>query len=146
MQTFLPYSDFEKTARSLDYRRLGKQRVETMQILKALLGQGTLLKNGSVRYARHPASQMWKGFESGLAMYGIVICTEWTRRGYKDTVRDKINALIEPTTVYPTWLGDTNFHRAHQSNLIRKNSLVYAVQFPDVPNDLPYLWPKNEVP
>ena len=28
MQTFLPFADFEETARSLDTRRLGKQRVE----------------------------------------------------------------------------------------------------------------------
>ena len=28
MQTFLPYKDFGKTAKCLDYRRLGKQRVE----------------------------------------------------------------------------------------------------------------------
>ena len=37
MQTFLPYDDFEKTAQCLDRLRLGKQRVETLQILKALL-------------------------------------------------------------------------------------------------------------
>lgn len=36
MQTFLPFSDFKKSAESLDYRRLGKQRVECLQILAAL--------------------------------------------------------------------------------------------------------------
>jgi hypothetical protein len=36
MQTFMPYSDFEKTARCLDNKRLGKQRVEAWQILNTL--------------------------------------------------------------------------------------------------------------
>jgi hypothetical protein len=31
VQIFLPFADFEETARSLDTRRLGKQRVETLQ-------------------------------------------------------------------------------------------------------------------
>jgi hypothetical protein len=38
MQTFLPYSSFEESARILDYRRLGKQRVEAWQILRSLDG------------------------------------------------------------------------------------------------------------
>ena len=36
MQTFLPYADFERSAKSLDYKRLGKQRVEAMQLIKAI--------------------------------------------------------------------------------------------------------------
>ena len=36
MQTFLPYEDFTKTAQCLDYKRLGKQRVEAYQILRIL--------------------------------------------------------------------------------------------------------------
>ena len=35
MQTFLPYPDFARSARCLDNRRLGKQRVESYQILRA---------------------------------------------------------------------------------------------------------------
>ena len=36
MQTFLPTSDFRESARLLDYKRLGKQRVEGMQLLNAM--------------------------------------------------------------------------------------------------------------
>jgi hypothetical protein len=36
VQTFLPYPDFERTAEVLDDRRLGKQRVEVLQILNAI--------------------------------------------------------------------------------------------------------------
>ena len=36
MQTFLPYPAFDLSAQVLDRQRLGKQRVETLQVLKAL--------------------------------------------------------------------------------------------------------------
>lgn len=41
VQTFLPYEDFDKTASVLDRSRLGKQRVETLQLLKALTTGGS---------------------------------------------------------------------------------------------------------
>ena len=59
MQTFLPFSDFEKSAKALDYRRLGKQRIEAYQIWKVLTGQTTAWKN-------HPAVKMWQGYEQAL--------------------------------------------------------------------------------
>ena len=31
MQTFTPYADFEQSLRTLDTKRLGKQRVEVIQ-------------------------------------------------------------------------------------------------------------------
>ena len=34
MQTFLPYADFAQSAKALDPKRLGKQRVETIQIVQ----------------------------------------------------------------------------------------------------------------
>jgi hypothetical protein len=146
MQTFIPRPDFEQVAKELDYRRLGKQRVEAMQILKVLLGQGRVLKNGQLAWQNHPAVQMWKGFEGALAMYGVAICTEWKRRGYKDTVEDKIRGMIEPTSDLPYWMGDEALHRSHQSNLVRKFPVFYSVHYPDVPSDLPYVWPTKEVP
>ena len=33
MQIFLPYKSFKKSAEVLDYQRLGKQRVEALQII-----------------------------------------------------------------------------------------------------------------
>ena len=38
MQTFLPVADFTESARLLDNPRLGKQRVECLQVLRALTG------------------------------------------------------------------------------------------------------------
>ena len=41
MQTFLPYADFERSLRALDPKRLGKQRVECIQVLRGLTVPGT---------------------------------------------------------------------------------------------------------
>ena len=54
MQTFLPVADFEDGARLLDSPRLGKQRVETLQILRAL-------ELPDYGWASHPAVRMWRG-------------------------------------------------------------------------------------
>ncbi len=59
MQTFVPYPDFAANAVVLDTRRLGKQRVETFQILRALVWPAYAWKN-------HPATRMWRGFVPAL--------------------------------------------------------------------------------
>lgn len=82
MQTFLPVASTSKSAEMLDYRRLGKQRVETWQILNTLTGQ-------SSGWANHPAVKMWRGHETALAIYGYDVCSEWIRQGYKDTLRPR---------------------------------------------------------
>lgn len=139
MQTFLPYADFEKTAKALDYRRLGKQRVETWQILRAM--------NGLTRgWTNHPATKMWEGFEKALCIYGIEICNEWVRRGYKDTMtirfQEHLQTIDEPL-VMPPWLGDESFHESHKSNLIRKDPEFYGPIFPGTANNLEYVWPSG---
>jgi hypothetical protein len=140
VQTFLPYADFFRSAASLDYRRLGKQRVETYQILRCLRG----LTSG---WSSHPAVQMWRGYEDALVAYGTVMCCEWLHRGYKDTCLGKIQSLIStpgsiPARIaMPGWLGDTAIHLSHRSNLVRKDPTHYAPIFPDVDPSLPYVWP-----
>ena len=47
VQTFLPYADFERSARALDRKRLGKQRVETIQVVRALTRPGYGWANGA---------------------------------------------------------------------------------------------------
>ena len=44
----------------------------------------------------------------------------------------------------PPWLGDPALHRSHQSSLVRKDPAHYRRFFPDVPDDLPYVWPVPE--
>jgi len=135
VQTFLPYEDFTASAEALDYRRLGKQRVETWQILRALAGE-------TKGWGNHPASRMWRGYEAGLVEYGVVVCREWIRRGYKDTMLQRFVDMRSGETVrMPAWIGDRDFHRSHQSNLVRKDRDFYEPLFPGVPSDLEYVWP-----
>lgn len=138
MQTFLPYPNFIRTAECLDNKRLGKQRVETLQIMNALLeGRG---------WVNHPATRMWAGFERCLLLYQEMICFEWVMRGYRDTcyvqTAEKFydHRPAQPV-IDPPWMNSARFHISHQSNLLRKNPQHYRQYFPDVPDDLPYVWP-----
>ena len=133
MQTFLPYPEFERTARVLDMRRLGKQRVEAYQIMRTLNGESE--GNG---WRNHPAVLMWRESLPALYEYGRIVCVEWRRRGYVDNLLDKFP--IEPVT-YPSWLGNAEFHDSHKANLVRKLPEHYRKYFPDIDETLPYHWP-----
>jgi hypothetical protein len=134
MQTFLPYPDFAQSARCLDRQRLGKQRVEALQIVR------TLRHGGGWR--NHPAVAMWRSHENWLIDYGLAICAEWTRRGYVDTCAAQLVAeSSHDEQPLPWWFGLDEMHRSHRSNLLRKNPEWYA-QFWDEVDSLPYYWPK----
>ena len=131
MQTFLPYADLRKSAKVLDSRRLGKQRVECVQLLNALRGK-------SKGWTNHPAARMWRGYLPGLELYMNCCIQEWKTRGYKNTMQE---AWVPEGVCLPPWFGDAAFHRAHQSNLLRKDPAYYGPLFPGVPDNLPYIWP-----
>ena len=167
MQTFMPYDSFILSASCLDNKRLGKQRVECKQIYQALLQGplvmydvvlsmqvfGKLITDSNIRYKKrktawynHPATQMWKGYEYNLVEYSLCICDVWIHRGFKDTLYDYFCKQLE-------YLKDMNyskdymplrnihsFHESHQSNLVRKDNTHYRKYFPDVKNNLPYVW------
>jgi hypothetical protein len=135
MQTFLPLPSLIESAKVLDNKRLGKQRVEAKQILETLRGR-------SIGWKNHPAVRMWKDHEPALAFYGLVICSEWRSRGFKDSLYDYfVKELNGSVIVYPSWFGDENFHASHRSNLLRKDSIFYSRFFWEEPSDLPYIWP-----
>ena len=79
MQTFLPYEIFEETASVLDWRRLGKQRVEGMQIINAI-------ENGT-GWKHHPIVKMWTPYVDSLKYYTNVIIDEWVSRGYNNNMK-----------------------------------------------------------
>lgn len=132
MQTFLPFSNFKKSAKVLDNRRLGKQRVEAFQILKSLTEPSYGWKN-------HPTVKMWKGYEGTLVEYGITICEEWISRGFKDTMLERFKTYNLENKQLPPFIGNKYFHLSHQSNLVRKNE-NYCKYFGNIPNDLEYIW------
>lgn len=138
MQTFLPHSDFTASARVLDTARLGKQRVENLQILSALLWR-------EYGWQHHPAVRMWRGHGGALRTYHKAICDEWATRGYADTCRDKFDALLALTTVrtdaMPPWLGRADFHASHRAALLHKNFAHYSRFGWDEAPQLAYIWP-----
>lgn len=165
MQTFLPYPDFAESAKVLDRQRLGKQRVEAYQIIR------TLMAGEKAGWANHPAVKMWRGHGVALLAYLLVVCDEWTSRGYKDSVREKVldevstklgmdpegleaNARQEllgghigaPYGGLPAWLGDPAFHASHRSNLLRKAPDWYEQFGWTESHDLEYVWPVQDEP
>jgi hypothetical protein len=149
VQTFLPYPDFRRSARALDRRRLGRQRVEALQLLNALTVPG----HG---WRHHPAAKMWRGHEEALVRYALTMCETWAELGYADTVAQTITSHLRERLgiaevrsqrqlaragALPPWLGDRRFHRSHRSNLLRKDPEHYRPIFGAVPDDLEYVWP-----
>lgn len=148
MQTFLPYPSYAKSARVLDNKRLGKQRVECKQILRAL-GVAIGGQSGPGRgWVHHPAVVMWRGYEHSLCNYAIAMCHEWRRRGFADSLLPEFRdaqrylrggwRLFRPT---PTFVGNQQFHASHRSNLLRKDPVHYGQFGWAEPADLPYHWP-----
>lgn len=143
MQTFMPFESYSLTAAVLDDKRLGKQRVETLQIMSALC-----TNRG---WIHHPATNMWRGYEFSLLYYQNAICREWhLDRGFEDTCLRKTAEIFWNThtidesdvAIKPWWVGEKKVHLSHQSNLVRKDRHYYSKIFPDVPDDLEYVWPE----
>lgn len=151
MQTFLPTPSFLKSARCLDYRRLGKQRTEAFQLLIANQDEWALaerqwridsglmkdkpLKKG---WKTHPAAKMWAPYPDALKEYMNVTIAEWVGRGYNNTMRV---APLSDTIEMPHWLGDHRFHASHRSNLLRKDFDYYSQFGWTESPDMEYVWP-----
>ena len=149
MQTFLPYADFARSARALDSKRLGKQRVEAIQIVRALTVPG-------YAWTSHPAVLMWQGYEEALGRYGRAMCEAWVERGFGDTCAGTIAedlATFGITTIrseaelreageVPPWDVDGDpVLESHRSALVRKDPELYGPMFPDTDPAVPYVWP-----
>ena len=148
MQTFTPYADFEESMRALDTKRLGKQRVEVIQIVRALTIPG-------YAWSSHPAVLMWKGYEEALGRYGLTACAVWAERGFGDSCAATIVADLHAAGVtrireyaelagadaLPSWLFDEAVQLSHRSSLLRKDPEHYGPLFPQTPTDLDYVWP-----
>jgi hypothetical protein len=142
MQTFLPLPSYVDSAKVLDYRRLGKQRVETKQILLAM-------SKGKGGWVNHPATKMWRGYEMELCVYGLAMCREWVRRGYKDSLIPFFEGTLAQYELdgrrqeAPPWLGEDEFHASHRSNLLRKDPTFYGKYGWGEPAGIEYVWPVN---
>src|SRR3954464_5351449 len=155
MQTFLRVADFAGSARLLDTPRLGKQRVETLQILRAI-------ELPDYGWANHPPVLMWRGRSPALPACGRAMARTWRARGFADSTEPQIGEFaphvvgmrqedLADAGLLPSWLGDDDLHRSHRSNLIAKDRDFYRPRFAELfgpePDDLPYVWPgPDDVP
>jgi hypothetical protein len=153
MQTFLPSHDFEQSAEFLDNKRLGKQRVENLQILKAIRG---IYSGERIGWKNHPATRMWVNHLPYFADYHSSIVGVWEDKGFEDTTFDSFREVYYDirerypeafaNVQYPWFLGWEPFHASHRSNLIRKDPVHYGQFGWKEPNDLPYIWPSKLEP
>lgn len=170
MQTFLPKPDFVESAKCLDRQRLGKQRVEAKQILLANLQGPTIFydiigkkylfgveirnRNRSdhreerkTPWYNHPAVRMWRGYDKALCLYGMCICQEWIKRGYRDSLYDWFYTRLmnlPGTDNFPDWIGSDEVHTSHRARLLYKNPEWYCqfgwTEKPRGDSD-GYMWP-----
>jgi hypothetical protein len=151
MQTFLPYPDFEKSARVLDERRCWKQVIEARQIINCL-SQPTM-RTG---WCNHPAVKMWNGYIPALKEYFnsfLNVCLiKWninTEFQYYITDWKEVETIknLYPTSQdLPWWFGNEDFHRAMRARLIEKYREFYLPLWPEDEgfNSGKYLWPIME--
>lgn len=136
MQTFLPYPSFEESLKCLDYRRLGKQRVEAMQLINCITQIN--LGNDPKGWVNHPARIMWHNHLDALKLYCNLAIAEWINRFYNNSM---IQYKLPSNIKLPPWIGDKNFHASHRSNLLRKYPIWYSQFGWTEPDNLPYVWP-----
>lgn len=165
VNTFVVSKSLPECAALLDYRRLGKQRVEAYQIIKAL-------EEGTSSWLNHPACRMWKDHVEPLKLYYNYMVREWETRGYtnnmplydlqEDEFRfvkshfDGLKTIIDvpedavPEKTFPWWFGWEPFLSSHRASLVRKSPDFYGPLFlkPDIEPYLAcgYIWPDTLPP
>lgn len=171
MQTFLPLPTYAESAAVLDNKRLGKQRVENLQIVKAILTgpriterHAAMYDGGDARIGKstpwfnHPAAAMWRKNWASLLCYHEACVTEWTKRGFSDSTYDKMRQLVvdmgervpSDTGQAPPFIGDDKFHSSHRAILLDKDAEYYGrngwseTRAEKVDGSYPYFWPTKQ--
>jgi hypothetical protein len=149
MQTFVPFTDLNHCAASLDNKRLNKQLLEGRQIYKIL---SSSQRTGA--WVNHPAVKMWRNYDMGLYAYLVAIYEECVMRDIKaDKNWEEIEKMHESNwhrgdkIVMPAWWGDHRVHESHKFNLYRKDGDHYYY-FNDAQNFVccdrcNYFWPTH---
>jgi len=137
MQIFLPYPDFKQSLKALDNKRLGKQRVETYQIISAITRRPKLDGTPYKGWLNHPCTVMWRNNVPALKMYLNCAIEEWVERGFKNTMDfEDIDGEVE----MPEWFGNEKFHSSHRANLLKKEPEFYSqYRWSEDPYN-PYVW------
>lgn len=140
MQSFVTDSCLLTCVKNLDNKRLGKQRLEGLQMLNSIY-------SGSTRGLFHNhCTKMWKNHPLALQAYINFCIQEWIFRGFKNTMK----IFPEYSEQMPDWFYWKSLQRSHRANLLRKNLAFYKDKFIKTPQDYEilrpylycgYLWP-----
>ena len=119
MQTFLPSSSFEESAKWLDDRRLNKQILEARTIYGIIISG-----KAEGAWVNHPITKMWRKYPEALTLYYNECLHQWKdirhrNHSYKMIIVDKYYVS------FPLWLGDNRLHSSHRANLLRKDYDFY---------------------
>lgn len=164
VNTFIIVPDIYQTAKMLDDKRLGKQRLEAKQLIDVLerYDQTMVLEGG---WSTHPATRSWVGYTNALKAYFNIMVEEWISRGNNNTMSmypvDHRLFRIVPCSFdgktakfegnfdqycYPYWISFPPLYMSHQASLCRKFPEYYKnflrdELLPFLSNG--YLWPSN---
>jgi len=114
MQTFLPFSDFNKSFHCLDKRRAFSQTKEAKQLLNIVFD-----RTESKAWRNHPAALMWMDYGAALQLYYNTfydLCKTFHGIRFVKLTSE----VIVDDVILPEWLGNENFHYSHRCNLWRK--------------------------
>lgn len=160
VNTFIVSTSLEECARLLDFKRLGKQRVEAKEIIDCLEKKIKGWKN-------HPAVKMWENNIDALKLYYNAMVIEWTKRGFNNnmelydlkfedasfwisTMNEGVTTMTQtPGKIqFPYFFGWKPIIYSHRASLIRKDPTFYTKLFLPDPDLDPYLlrgyvWPSK---
>jgi hypothetical protein len=128
-QTFLPFADFEKCAKTLDNRRLMSSINEGYEAYHVNIGSDCFPSGAKFRHKKHCIHRLWKGSERALADYLYTLREEAVRRGMKPQEIETVANLEGYKKPY--WLGSETFHKLYRRHLMAKNP-GYYIDFFDV--------------
>lgn len=128
VNTFLIHEDYTQIAKLLDYKRLGKQRVECKQLITII--ENYYNKNYTkTGWKTHPATLMWLNDLNELKKYANCMIREWIHRGYKNTMETYI---ITEQTKKPWFVKSRDIRYTHMASLMRKDPAYYRPLFKDI--------------
>lgn len=134
VNTFILTNSPKECAKLLDYKRLGKQRVEAYQIVNIIIGE----QKG---FSNHPIAHVWKDHVESLKYYTNCMIDEWINRGYKNTMV-KYDLPDYTEDQLPWWYKNKQLQYCNMASLARKDPKFYSgvFTFPSEYEHHGYIW------